>query len=160
MSEGSSMFFFCGVGELYCPKLAILDAVAAHHAAGVVDAVVLEVDAGSLAVPGTFRTVAALIQVDVDLQPREAGEEREHRAHGADGVAVGAAVLPSQRDEHQHGEHGDGKHHAHRRHQYVDRVESIAVDALGDGSQAVVAQFPQRLEDARGDAAVSGVGGE
>ena len=50
-------------------EVALLDAVAAGHAAGVVHLVGLEVDTGCLAVLGTQAARLALVGIKIDLEP-------------------------------------------------------------------------------------------
>ena len=87
---------------------AIVQAVEADHAAGVVDPVVLGIDAGSLAAFAATSAVDALRGVNGRAEQGEAAHQAEGCADGADGVAVLAAPEPcAAEDEHEGYQAGD-----------------------------------------------------
>ena len=73
-----------------------VQAVHARHAAAVIDAMVLVVDAGGLAAARTEAAIPALLRVEHRTEQRETGEESQDRSHGTDRIAIGASVPPCQ----------------------------------------------------------------
>ena len=83
--------------------MTIADAVATYYATAVVNGVVFVVDAGGLTVARAESALHALVGIDLNFQPAESREESEHGADGADGVAIGATVLPGEDDDYRQG---------------------------------------------------------
>ena len=137
--------------------LAGVDAIEAHHATAIVDGVVLRVDASGLAIAGTESAGVALAGVDDGLQPREAGEESQHGAHGADGVAIGSSVAPSQHAEDDEGEDGHQKGGA-ALDPYFGGVEGVAFSLFGKVGEEVVSPQVEGGEEVGNDASPSAIG--
>ena len=116
------------------------------------------VDAAGLAVAFAEAAAVALILVKHRTVEREMADIAQYGAHGADGVAVGAAVAPGQDADNQqrHSCHGNGDGGAHPN---VDRIEGVALVVLGNGGQAVVGPQVEGLHQVGGDAPVGTVGG-
>ena len=138
---------------------ALVHAVHAGHAAAVIDAVVFHVDARSLAAAGAEVALHTLVRVDDGLEPRPAGHEAQHRAHGTDGVAVGASAAPGQHGDDHESDHGD-EEGRQTLHPHRGFIESIAVDAFGHVGQQIVSPSVERGEQILRDASVGAVGGE
>ena len=138
-------------------ELALVYAVAADYAAGVIDCVVLEVYTRCFAGTGAGRAVAALLGIEINLEERPAGKESEDGSYGADGVAIGAASDPSQ---HADKEKCDGCDDECRQGANPDRnlIEGVAVVFLRYTRQDVVAEEPHGFQQVRGDAAETAVG--
>ena len=98
----------------------------------------LEIDTGSLAVLGTQRTVAALVDMEANLEQGKARKETQHGAHRTDCITIGAPVAPCQYAD---DDAGRCRHQQRRErlHPDTDGIESIAVHLLGKVSQQVVA---------------------
>ena len=105
--------------------------------------------------------LAALAHVRVDhrTEHRETGEEAQRGAHGADGVAIRAAVAPGQ-DDHHH-ERGDG-HEEGGQAAEPDflLIEGVAAGPLGDRGEEVVHPQVDRLEQVLDDASPGAVRGQ
>ena len=139
--------------------MAIADTVATHYATAVVDGVVLVVNAGGLAVAGAESALDALVGIDLNFQPAKARKESEEGSDGADGVAIGAAVLPGERnDNRQADERQDECGHAFE--QYFMAVEGVAIEVGGHGGQEVVAANVEGLEQMGDHASVTAVGSQ
>ena len=140
-------------------ELAGVDAVEAVHAAGVVDLAVLYVDAGGLAVVLALLAALAHVRVDHRAEHREAGEETQCRAHGADGVAIRATVPPGQDDHHDERDrsHDEGGQAAQPDFLVI---EGVAVRPLRQGGEEVVHPEIDRLEQVLNDASPSAVRGQ
>ena len=108
-----------------------------------------------------FALLAALAHVRVDhrTEHREAGEEAQRRAHGADGVAIRATVLPGE-DDHHH--ESDGGHDEGGQAPQPDllRVEGVTVRPLSDRGEEVVYPEVHRLEQVLDDASPGAVRGQ
>ena len=65
---------------------------------------VLHVDAGGLAAASAALACHALAFVDGEAEEREAAEDAEQGAHGADGVAVGPAAVPCEEADQREGD--------------------------------------------------------
>ena len=88
----------------YRPLGAVVDAVEAEHAAAAVHEMVLHVDAGGLAAASAALACHALAFVDGEAEEREAAEDAEQSAHGADGVAVSSAAVPCEEADQREGD--------------------------------------------------------
>ena len=88
----------------YRPLGAVVDAVEAEHAAAAVHEMVLHVDAGGLAAASAALACHALAFVDGEAEEREAAEDAEQGAHGADGVAVSSAAVPCEEADQREGD--------------------------------------------------------
>lgn len=64
----------------------------ARYATAVIDAMVLVVDAGSLASTGTQTAILAFLRIDHWTEQREAGEKSQYRSHRTNRVAVSTPV--------------------------------------------------------------------
>ena len=141
------------------PELAGVDAVEAVHAAGVVDLVLGDIDAGGLALVLTLLAVLALFRVDDRAEHGETGEETQRGSHGADGVAVGASVLPGQHDHDD--ECDDGNDESGQAPQpYFLLIESVTAGPFGQGGEQVVHPDIHRLEEVLDDASPGAVRGQ
>ena len=140
-------------------ELALLKAVAARHAAAVVHRVALVVYRACLTVARAHAARLALVSIEGNVEEAEAAHEAKHRAHGADGVAVGAPVPVSQVAHDQKGYSGNDEGR-HRLHPHVGVVERIALIVLGNTCQHVVTPAVQGLEQVAHDAAVAAVRGQ
>ena len=140
-----------GEAILQRPELAVLDAVEAIHAAGVVDLVFGDVDARRLAVVLADLAVLAFLRVDDRAEHCESGEEAERRAHRADRIAIGTSVLPSQDDDRNQRDDG---HDERRQAPQPDLlfIESIAISPLRQRGEQVVDPDVNRLEQVPDDA--------
>ena len=136
-----------------CPELTFPDAVTTNHAAAIIHTMRLIVDTGGLAVLRAHRAVLALILIEADLQPREAGEETQDGTDGTDGIAVGTPTSPGQHQKH-HQRHGGNDKHRQRLHPDIHGVEGVTVSLLCEIGQQVIAQHPDRLQEHRGNAAI------
>lgn len=136
-----------------------VDAVHAGDAAAVVYPVVLEVDAGGFALAAAQAARVAFLRVDAHPQEREAREEAQHRAHGADGVAIGAPAPPGQDGDDDQRGRGDEKRRQ-ALHPHARLIERIAVGPFGQVGQDVVSPAVERGEEVLRDAPVGTIGGQ
>jgi hypothetical protein len=58
-----------GMAIMQCVEATLIETVATDYTAGIVDFMSLEINAGRLAIAGTFSTVVAFVLVDMDFQP-------------------------------------------------------------------------------------------
>ena len=114
------------------------------------------VDARGLAVAGAELAAVALRDVEARLEQRVAGEESQHRTYRTDRIAVRAPVAPREDKEYDERYDGD-EERGEALHPDIDRIEGVAVHALGDVCQQVVAPRINRSQQVRGDAAVGAV---
>ena len=136
-----------------------IQAVHACHAAGVVDAVVLEVYARCLAGTGAESAGIALAGVYDRLEPGEAGDVAQHGPYGAEGVAIGASVPPGKDEEDD--ERCQGNEEGGEALQPDARlIESVAVGAFRQISQGIVAPRIEGGEEVLGDASEGAVGSQ
>ena len=147
------------MGPLQRPELAGIDAVATDNTAGVIDAVILEIDAGSLARLGTGRTIAAFLHVETNLQEREPREKTEEGADRTDGVAVGAATAPGKDEEKDKG-HSCYDECRQTAKPDVGGIKGVAIVVLSDGGEAVVTPFVKGAQQVNYDAAKTAVGSQ
>lgn len=132
------------------------DAVHTGHAAAVIDCVVFGVDTRGFAVAGARLTAVAFVGVDYRAEERESRQKSQYGAYGANGVAIGTSVAPSQYDDDY--QCGDGDEESGKAFEpYLGRVEGVAVDMLGYGCEQVVAPSVNGCEQVGGDAAVGAV---
>ena len=101
--------FFPAVLQMQGVVFAGVQAVHARHAAAVIDAMVLVVDAGGLAAARTEAAIPALLRVEHRTEQRETGEESQDRSHGTDRIAIGASVPPCQHGQHDQCQRGDNE---------------------------------------------------
>ena len=138
------------------PEVAFLQAVAAGHATRVVHLVRLEIDARGLAILGAHAAWLALVDVKIHFEPREARNQREESAHGADGVAIGASAAPCQHSDddkrRQSNQEGGQTLHPH-----VHAVECVAVHAVGNCRQQVVAPLIDGQQQVGHHAAIAAI---
>ena len=121
-------------------ELALLDAVEAVYATGVINLlrILADGDAMGLAVQFAGLAVLALFGVNHRAEGRKAGEEAERGAHRADSVAVAAAALEGDRhDDHQsHDGHHEGGQAAQP---HFLLIEGVTAGFFGPCGQQVVA---------------------
>ncbi len=89
---------------------AIADTVHAHHAARVVNRVVLGIYAGSLALAATRAATVAFIRVYHRLQQGKTAQQAEHRSCGTHLVAIVAPAAPCHSRDHDEGKHSHSQH--------------------------------------------------
>ena len=99
-----------GEAVFHCSELAVVQAVEAVDAAAVIDLLVVDIDAGSLAFLLADMAALAFFGIDDRTQEGEAGEKTEGRADRAHGVAVGTSADPGKDgdDQEGHGRDDDG----------------------------------------------------
>ena len=138
---------------------AFADAIHAGHAAAVINLMMGDVDAGSLAVAFAAFAADALGGIDDGLEPREAGKEAEQGPDRAYRVAIGAAAAPCQDNEN----HKSSQRNQKGRQAFdinFDRIEGVAPGSFGKEGQQVVAPAVNGGKEVGGDAAVGGIGVE
>ena len=138
--------------------LALADAVHTGDATGIVDFMVLDINAGSLADALTLTAVAAFVDIDDRAEERETGDQTEDGAYGADRVAPGAATAKRQEADDEERSNGDDERGT-ALHPDIDMVEAVALSPLSDASKDVVNPEIERLKQVSGDTAVSAVRG-
>ncbi len=124
--------------------------------AGIIDRVVLAVDAGRLAVTRAEAAAVTLRGVNDRLQPSETGEKAEDRPDRTDGVAVRASVSPRKDGKNGESSHGHSESHT-TAHPEIDCIEGIAVAGFGQRSKEIVAPLPDGSEKTLNDTPVSAV---
>ena len=139
-------------------ELAFRQAVHTSHAARIVDAVVLDVDARGLAVLLAFVAVLAAVGVDDGAEQREARHQAQHRSHGADGAAPRATAAKGKEPHHDKRGDGDDERDA-ALEPHVDLIEGIAAGTLGKAGKYVVEPQADRLQEVGGYAAIGAVRG-
>ena len=137
--------------------LAAVHAVHADHAARIVDRMVFRIDAGGLALSRAESAGGALRRVDHRAEEREAREKSQDSAHGAYGIAPGAAVAPGQNDEQDERRRGD-EQRRQAAHPHLRTVEGVAVGPFGQVGQQVVAPAVEGGQQILRDAAIGAVG--
>ena len=136
--------FFPAVLQMQGVVFAGVQAVHARHAAAVVDAMVLVVDAGGLAAARTEAAIPALLRVEHWTEQRETGEESQDRSHGTDRIAIGASVPPCQHGQHDQCQRGDNERRQ-ALHPHLRFIKGVAVRPLGEASRLL----PQRYSGAK-----------
>ena len=134
-------------------------AVAAGDAARHVHMLLAHIDATGLAVAFAEAAAVTFLLVKDRAEEREVADVAQHRAHGADGVAIGASASPGQYADDEQRACGNGQRDA-RPHPHVHRIEHVRVVVLGQGGQSVVGPEPEGLHQVGGDAAVGTVRGQ
>ena len=118
-------------------------AVEACHTTGIVNCMGLAVDAGRFAVTGAKSATVAFRRVNYRAEERIARENAQYASHGADGIAIRAAVSPSQYGKCHEGHYGHCKGDTPFKPD-VYGVESITVMRLSPSGQKIVDPHPCR----------------
>ena len=131
-------------------RTTIVNAIHAGNTARIVDAVVLGIDARSLALAGTQRAAHTFLGVDYRAQEGETRHKAQHGANRANRVAIGATATPRQEANHQQRSHSHSQRDAAFQ-PHVHRIEGVAIVVLGNRSQIVVHPCINRSKEVGGD---------
>ena len=128
----------------------------ARYATAVIDAMVLVVDAGSLASTGTQTAILAFLRINHWTEQRETGEKSQYRSHRTNRVAVSTPVPPCKNN--QHDERNGGNKECRQTFQPDLRfIKGIAVRTLGKVGKQVVSPPVHRSKQVGGDTPVGAV---
>ena len=128
------------------------DAVETVHAPAVVDSVIVQVNAGCLAVLLAEVTIPAFAGIDHRAENREPGEKTQNRTDRADGIAVCPAV-PCGKNEYDHERHGCYHESRQTLEPHVLMLERVPTCLLGNPCAEIVAPQPDRRKKILHDAA-------
>ena len=128
--------------------LAAFQAIETIHATGIINLLVLAIDAGSLAARAADHAVRAFLRIDANLEKRETAEETQQRPDRAHRVAPRPPVFPSQITYPQERNQPDKEREA-AEDRGIHAIERIIIEARKDSFEQIVPQHINRLEHIR-----------